>query len=231
MELRKLSESILNRPVVAVVTSYPHLPCLCERDISDALEYIGVEALFDRSLHYQPHELSAAYAGYGFGLCKDYRHEGRCRDQERDLPQEQVLGVEYTKKSLITRLESITTAYISYEPADTFLIDTGSGLEHASNYPGGAHVYWDRVRLRLIQLPLESWSRKNITKVLLIGESASNGTFMDVVRDAMAKLQDDPPQIYHKDSLFVAARGAADFATRAQANRAKWISQGGIPEL
>ena len=124
MALRKLSESTLNRPVVAAVTSYPLLPRLCEGDISDALEYIGVEALFDRSLHYQPHELSAAYAGYGFGLCTDYRNEGRCRDQERDLPQEQVLAVEYTKKSLMSRFESITRAYISYEAADTFLIDT-----------------------------------------------------------------------------------------------------------
>ena len=143
MDLRDLSQSTLNRPVVAAVTSYPRLPRLCERDISDALEYIGVEALFDRSLHYQPHELSAAYAGYGFGLCTDYRNEGRCRYQERDLPQEQVLAIEYTKESLISRLVPITRAYISYEPANTFLIDTEAGLEHASNYPGGAQVFWD----------------------------------------------------------------------------------------
>ncbi|KAL9113657.1 MAG: hypothetical protein Q9187_007586 [Circinaria calcarea] len=146
-----------------VVTTYPLLPGLCSKDVDDALEYIGLTALTDWKLVFQPHKASICH--------------------------------------------------------DTYLIDHEAGLGSLANYPDNPGAYWDRVRLRLIELPLEDWTKRRVTKVLFLGESALDKEFLQVVEDAMRRLQGDIPTIYQSDPLYIAAEGAAEFAQRAQEDR------------
>ena len=141
MELRDSTESVLGQPVVAAVTSYPFLTGLCEQDIHDALQYAGIMAIYDLKLLHQPHEVSAAYAGYGFGLCRHYTNRGDCRNEEWDLAPEEVITIEFTEQSLLLKNNGMTTAWGSFESADTHIIDYDAGLARLSDYPGGQEVY------------------------------------------------------------------------------------------
>ena len=124
-----------------VVTAYPLLPGLCNEDIDDALQYVGLTALTDRKLVFQPHEASATYVGYGFGLCKDYTDFDLCKIEEKELPHEHTLTVLYTQTFMIVVLYAMTTAYMYYEPKDTYLIDHEAGLRSLANYSDNPGAY------------------------------------------------------------------------------------------
>ena len=221
--LRCNTEHQLGSLIDSVVTAFPLLPGLCFEDIDDALDYAGLNPLTDRKLYNQPHETSAAYAGYGLGLCKNYTDVDLCHAQEKELPPEHTLAVSYTQKSMIVVLTTMERAYMYYEPDSSYIVDHEAGLGALKNYPNNHNAYWDHVRVRLMQLTLEPYTKRRIEKVLLLGESALDETFLEVVKDAMYKLQGDLPKIYMDNPLHVAARGAAEFAKRAQESRADWM--------
>lgn len=81
-QLRSKTEEELGHAISTVVTASPRLKALYEEDIVDAIEYAGLKPLTNRAPFRQPHELSAAYAGNGLGLCKHYVDFGVCQAEE-----------------------------------------------------------------------------------------------------------------------------------------------------
>lgn len=61
---------------------------------------------------------------------------------------------------------------------------------------------------------LEKYDRYHVDKVLFLGESANDSTFLSIVSDTMLTLQSDLQDIVYEDTLYVAAKSAAEFAKR-----------------
>ena len=81
----------------------------------------------------------------------------------------------------------MTHAYEPYDLDSHCLIDWNLGSnaapEHNANiYP---EDYWERVRKRIRELSLKGSARRGFTKVLLLGESALDETFLGVLRGAI----------------------------------------------
>lgn len=125
----------------SAVTIFPLLPSLYFEDISDALEYVGLIALTDRKLGFQPYETSATYVGYGFGLCKNYTDFGLYKVKEKELLYEEILAVSYSQNPMIVVLYSMSIAYINSEPESSYIVDSGAGLGALENYPDHSEAY------------------------------------------------------------------------------------------
>ena len=64
----------------AAVTS-PHLLALYGEDVGDAFDYLNLYWLRFPVRYRHLRETSAAYAGYGFGLCSNYTDLRACKDE------------------------------------------------------------------------------------------------------------------------------------------------------
>ena len=221
--LRSLAESQLGAPIISAVTSYPKLPALCKEDIDDALRRAGLIPLTSRTQVYQPHSMSAAYAGYSLGLCQHYLDLSRCRIEEGAMSVYETLQVSFTGGAMINELLLMRGALDSYSSNLNHLVDYESGLEHADRY-SDPEAYWQHVQVRLLELPLRRLQKTEIDQILLLGDSALNSTFRKVLEDTILKLQSDLPKIQDGDPLYAAAKGAAEFAKRAQEDRTKWYT-------
>lgn len=100
--------------------------------------------------------------------------------------------------------------------------------QYVVDYELGSHsllkrdfnLYWDRVQLHIEGLILKDCSREPIDKVLLLGEGGLDPILIGVLDDAISRYQNGMPKIYGEDPLYDAARGAAEFANRAQEDQA-----------
>lgn len=214
-QLRRKTEMKLGQRICSVVVSSSFSIALYEEDISDALKYAGLEPLTDRSLQNQPHQLSAASGGAGLGLCEHYEDLRKCKQEEKDLPYEQILVISFTEDALEVSLAAMKSAYQPFEPVNHHLIDWDLG-ENSLNNCSRADAYWMVVRRRILELGYSEYPKKQITTVMLLGESAHNEEFQHNVIDALQEFQDDLPVIHGADPLYLAARGAAEYAKRAK---------------
>lgn len=205
----------LGQRICSVVVSFSYSTALYEEDISDALKYASLEPLTDWSLQLQPHQLSAASGGVGLGLCKHYEDFEKCKQEEKDLPYEQVLAISYTEDALEVSLAALKSAYHPFKPEDRYLIDWALGENSMESY-SRADAYWIVVRRRILELSYSEYPNKHITAVVLLGESAQNEEFQKNVADALHEFQDDLPVIHRAGPLYLAARGAAEYAKRVE---------------
>lgn len=205
----------LGQRICSVVVSSSYSIALYDEDISDALKYAGLKPLTDRFLQLQPHQISTASGGAGLGLCEHYKDLEKCKHEEKDLPYEQVLVISYTEDALEVSLAAIKNAYQPFEPEKNHLIDWALGKNSLNNY-SRADAYWIVVRRRILELGYSEYPKKQITAVMLLGESAHNEEFQHNVIDALQEFQDDLPVIHRADPLYLAARGAAEYAKRAR---------------
>jgi hypothetical protein len=109
-----------------------------------------------------------------------------------------------------------------YASEETLLVDYKAGSDAIPEGIQEREAYWDRVRLKLLELCLDSHWDKHVDKVLLWGESANNPMFMRMAEDVIHQLQDDMPETLQADPLYIAARGAAELAKRAREDRTTW---------
>lgn len=205
----------LGQSICSVVVSFPYSIALYEEDISDALKYAGLNPLTGRSFKLQPHQLSAASGGAGLGLCEHYEDFEKCKQEEEDLPYEQVLAISYTESALAVSLAAMKSAYHPFEPENHHLIDWALGESSLDNY-SRADAYWIVIRRRILELSYSEYPNKHITAVILLGESAHNEEFQHNVIDALQEFQDHLPVIHRADPLYLAASGAAEYAERAK---------------
>ncbi|KAI9670274.1 MAG: hypothetical protein M1831_006488 [Alyxoria varia] len=105
----KLQHEVLSS---SVVISYPSLIGLYEEDILDAAIYLGFRASLRRGYHLgQPHELVAAYAGYGMGLCEHYQESLLCEEEANRLPVRAVLSVQCADNAVLLHHRVLSEAY------------------------------------------------------------------------------------------------------------------------
>lgn len=213
--LRTLTEATLGQSIHSVVVSFSRNVALYEEDVNDAIEYAGLKPLTGSSFDQQPHELAVAIAGSGFGLCEHYHDAEKCREEENRFPREQVLAISYTKDALEVSLSTMENAYQTYESKNSHFIDWNLGEGSLADY-SRADAYWMNVRRKILELSYRDYAKKPITQVLLLGESAPGETFHRVLLAALHEFQDELPTIHRADPIYLAAKGAAEFAKRAQ---------------
>ncbi|KAF2456045.1 hypothetical protein BDY21DRAFT_54994 [Lineolata rhizophorae] len=235
--LRNETESFLGHNVTSVVVSVPSLPTLRQghehiEDVQDAVEYAGLEALRP-----ELEEIQAGFAGYGLGLCKHYVDIEACYRERLDMKMSDVLALSYDRYSL-TLSRTLLTTPLRQRVQAHFAGDWSLGRQvldtdlywraHPTEYWGtiGEFIYNKGTYRR----------PESIDVVLLLGECAADPDFIEVLQDVFrgsgrmtspyyshvlsgtASLggQTNQGRLSANDTLYMAAKGAAEIAKRVQ---------------
>ncbi|KAH7409505.1 hypothetical protein BKA64DRAFT_742587 [Cadophora sp. MPI-SDFR-AT-0126] len=212
-DLRCKAEAILGTEIssIPILAVTPSLVALCEEDLVDAFEYAGLQQV--RLKNYSPgsyvHETSAAYAGYGLGLCSDPQNPAVCQKEEADMQMENILSLLFTRSALRIIYTPVRSAYFFSSLSLRFYAHWDLGLD-ARDEEG----YWKRVREAIEQGPRDYPGFPMPDKVLLMGESARDERFRSVLEEIISGWGASP-QVFGDDTEFVAAKGAAELARRS----------------
>lgn len=197
----------------SAVISYPSLVALCEEDVVDAAEYLGLAVL--RGLSYnQPREIYVAYAGHGMGLCESYKDREKCNREGLQMPTRYVLLVEYTEQALLldaTHLCEARDSLYSYtDVTASFDLGSSNGREDGHTTSVKAFVF-EYLSLRYPYQP----QPKEIM-VIMTGspESVGDVAVQKAIEAAVEELGSTANMLTSMPE-YVAARGAAELAWRA----------------
>ncbi|KAI0971688.1 hypothetical protein F4678DRAFT_71698 [Xylaria arbuscula] len=211
--LRYQASSFVGEPVSAAAISAPHLRALYNEDIEEAFEYLSLVYIKlgpSWYSHYLPTTL-AVCAGNGLGICRDYKDQAACWDEEWNMRSRYMLAVGYTRTSITTSLATITGWQNLSERAAYEILDLG----HDNRHNRDEESYWIEVRT-LLRLPVvHSPIRSNISTVLVSGDAATKLRFREVLGEAVDSVLDGVPAIFDHEPEFSAARGVAELAKRA----------------
>lgn len=199
----------------AITLSFPGLVALYEDDIEDAAEHLRLRVLKGIASH-QPHEVVAAWAGHGQGLCREYWNAMACGEEFEHTPSSFILLAEYTKQALVLHLEFVKLA-VDYPPY--FLRAAASFTLGTKDRDKTDHV--DRLRvfvLSFLNHDMPSTPHKNM-HVLVTGDMSSDDSqeLVGAIQDAMRAHGSGIKMIFDSMPEFVAARGAAELSWRAAA--------------
>lgn len=213
-DLRTLVEEQTGKPIESAGMATLNLVALYPEDLQDAFEYVGLRYLTFPVRYDVLYETSAAYAGYGYGLCSDYTDRKACRQEQEDMPSDVVMAVLYTRTVLTVSLSVMGSAYYLYEPPYRHLLDFSLGYD-ARSLHAADNEYWDAVGLKLEQIMIENPYYERPAKVLLMGDCVQDETFQSVLKKALSNQMANLPEILSDDSEGVAAKGTAEFAKRS----------------
>ena len=210
--------------------STPNLPGLSLEDLQDAMEYTGLTMLSThKHIGDKVSVVSAAFAGSYHGLCEHYEDIDACEDEEAAMPIAHILALSLSQTSFSAAYTYMQAAYRSILEKEATRFDLG--LQDLP--PGGEGpeekkaLYWSSIRETIIDIGRAS--RGTLDTLFLLGEDANNPDFIRTVQDALrVLLPNTPPQVISTmlssekqdgdelEPLYLAARGAAEFAKRAQ---------------
>jgi hypothetical protein len=220
--------------LTAAVLSSPDRIKLTDEELGDVFDYLKIQNIMagPRSL-YQLYAASAAYAGYGKGLCLSYLDEYACEREESALPLQRVLHLDLNFESLSGTISTIQTA--SERPADASFVDPELGLRGPpfEEHGGSSDNYWGAVgdRIRRFVMSFHRVNMPHMTEILLTGPAATDEDFQTVIKAALRdrvdgedvlaflgdrnrtlSIQEDWQSLF----TFATARGAAEIAKRRQ---------------
>ena len=195
-----------------------NLVALYDEDLHDAFEYVGLEYI-TFPVGYVGHnilyETSATYAGYGYGLCADYKTElEACKQEQYNMTFQTVMAVLYTDTVLSVSLSVIRSAYALWEPEYRYLADFELGYNAYAEM--NSEEYWKAVGLRLQQIMIEFPGYDRPNKVLLMGDRTDDREFREVLAKALWAQMEELPEILSEGAVEVAARGVAEMAKREE---------------
>ncbi len=209
--IAEVAEAAVGAPIPALV-SFPALPGLYQEDIVDAAYYVGLRKLAG-GLARHPHELIAAYAGYGYGLCKTYNPVHRCKPEDgQDFPPRYVLLVEYTETALLIHLDGVEKA-VELSWPNMYL---APHFELGSSRTPDEHD----VRNSVLRFVYHHYNERlgrgppNMT-VIVVGdlESVGDGKVQRATTIVLEALGSHA-EVWADNPGYVAARGAAEMALR-----------------
>ncbi len=206
-------------PITSAGVTTLHLVALYDEDLHDAFEHIGLEYLtfpVGWPGHRILYETSAAYAGYGFGLCADYTHPKACEEELNAMPHSAVMAVPFVPNVLTVSLSVLKSVYGLWEPNYRYLIDfeLGYGGEDAADAVDDGGGYWENVKMRLEQIMALNPFYDRPAKVVLMGDCVGSEMFQQTLLTALGEQMEELPEILSIGSEVVAARGVAEMAKR-----------------
>lgn len=180
-DLRDTVEDYVGHPIESGAVAGLNLVALYYEDLHDAFEYVGLKyvdlPVRDKTLL----ETSAAYAGYGYGLCSDYTDWEACHLEEKEMPMDHVMAVLYTPTVLTVSLSITASAYYLFEPQYRYTMDFSLGYDARSGEDGDKD-YWDSVQLKLEQIMMENPDYDRPSKILLMGDCVRDETFQQILQ-------------------------------------------------
>ncbi|KLJ06072.1 hypothetical protein EMPG_10516 [Blastomyces silverae] len=213
-ELKAQTEALLGHSIRSVAISSPDYVQLSASEISQVIEPLGLKNLASQ------HELSLSsseYAGYSSGFLTIPTTVDHC-EEITEKRTETILHLDYTETTLSGSISNLQDTTLHH--TENVFSDWHLGL---SKKPGFTEeeAYWDLLWRRITGHVQES--DQKITKLIITGDAAvaSNSRFVKEARNALRKfvepaalrVLDDNP-----DPVFMAAKGAAEFAKRTQEN-------------
>ena len=204
-------------PITSAGVTTMNLVALYDEDLRNAFEYVGLEYItfpvgyVGRNIVY---ETSAAYAGYGYGLCADHKTDPEaCRQEQHDMSDEVVMAVLYTDTVLSVSLSVIRPAYALWEPEYWYLADFDLGYNTYVEMES-PEEYWSAVWLKIQQIMIENPGYTPPSKVLLMGDRTDEREFREILVRALWEQMGELPEILSEGAVGVAARGVAEMAKR-----------------
>ncbi|TVY18190.1 hypothetical protein LARI1_G003133 [Lachnellula arida] len=221
-----------DQPIAAAVLSSPDRIRLTDEEINDVFDYLKLKNLMAEPDSLEDlYATSAAYAGYGLGLCTTYTDAYACEREEWRFPFQYVLHVDFNRESLsatIKRLQSARDGSVAAAFVDPDLGHAREEARLALAPESDGELYWASVSTRIRELVMSF--KPGITELLLTGTSATDARFKAALRDALhdivgedvlAVFDSDGNNVFNKDEWkatfdFATARGAAEVAKRRQ---------------
>ncbi|KAL6722231.1 hypothetical protein ACLMJK_001338 [Lecanora helva] len=207
-------------PITKAGVTTMHLVALYDEDLHDAFEYVGLEYVtfpIGDVGHNILYETSAAYAGYGYGLCSDYKDDPEaCKNEQYNMTQETVMAVVYTDTVLSVSLSEIKSAYALWEPSYRYLADFDLGYQESLSR--GKKDYWDSVNLKLQEIMIQNPYYDRPSRVILMGDRINDPVFWDTLVSALKEQMGEEaelPMMLSDGSQKAAARGVAEMTKRA----------------
>jgi len=205
---------------------------LYDEDIYDIAEYAGLDATethpwetqyFPETLlstlrfRRQPKYIDSAFMGYGLGLCEHPESDSRCKDEEAEMPNRDLITVYVSRGAVdvecpwsgrrVARTDTLSwQQHVSY-------FDDDLGLDSGDNI---GENYWFNMHTLLLNCMDVIGNWRYVTDVLLVGEMAGDERVeKEVIKAVKNRPQVEEPRVY-KDELpvFVPSRGAAEMAAR-----------------
>ncbi|KAI3327759.1 hypothetical protein HD806DRAFT_333775 [Xylariaceae sp. AK1471] len=223
--LRRDVEAVLGQRVKSAALASPDRVRLTSYEIGDVFDYLWMEDLMaDKNdpMFDQLYSMAAASAGNGDGLCLEYTNAYACGKEESSFQSLWTLQLDFSHQSLSGAMELAGTARRLGARHD--MVDLTLGARHRPHQDQDTHVeqeYWDRLQTR-IQEFVES-THRNLEKLYLTGDHASEPCFLEAVRNALAgralppvlkALENVASEKSAENFLFVTSMGAAEFAKR-----------------
>ena len=181
----------------------------------DAFEYVGLEYL-DKTwvgdMLY--HQASAAIAGNGLGLCKDFKDKELCRDEEDHMASEVVLSVMFTTDCLCVELANIQSAtYLHAYRVSPSTMDFTLGTRYLHDNPSEIY-YWEAVKDTILRGMVVGLDNHEPEAVFVMGDESRNPRFRKILEETLLQYMGKLPKIFDEDPVFRAAQGAAEMARR-----------------
>jgi hypothetical protein len=219
--------------IVAAVLSSPAFIKLTTEEVSDVLDCVKLKNLMDDGPYTLDSvwSLSAAYAGYGRGLCPTYTDADTCEQEEWYFPSQSVLHIDFNRESLSGTVHILKS--IRNWGVDAAFIDPDLGHRHekawlTSEPENNSELYWAAVSARIRELVVSyHWC---ITELLLTGTSVTDARFKTALLDALHDVvawdvlaalggrgnDTVNTEEWNEMFAFATARGAAEVAKRRQ---------------
>lgn len=194
----------------SAVIAIPNIPAIYQEDLTDAFEYLDLEYVDVHHNWRLPFlvETSVAYAGYGMGLGSNFTDKDHWCKERLAMNETQIFSVCYTKDALTTAFSMIKSAYSLWEP----MYRRNVSLELGSRFQG-EDEYWMNVEEELYALTNAFPGLPKPKKLLVLGDASGNDRFAEMIRN-LAEYYGPEAKIFSEDSVFAAAKGAAQFHRR-----------------
>lgn len=232
-KLQDVTEQWLKgEPVTAAVITSPERIRLTDRELDDVCYHSKLKNLMAIPDSFEDlHATSAAYAGYGRGLCAHYTDAYECEYEAWVFPYHFLLHIDFSRDSLSGTIKGLKTAMDGSLRESFIAPDLGLAQEEGQvTSTSDIHdsPYWTMVSSRIHELVVSF--KLPVTDLLLTGESAGNPQFQAVLRDTLHDIiapdalamfaeigeESTSPEDQKYTFEFATARGAAEVAKRRQ---------------
>ncbi|KAF2631941.1 hypothetical protein BU25DRAFT_406462 [Macroventuria anomochaeta] len=216
--VRSAIEEELGTSVSTITPVAPQLVGWLNSDFQDALDLAGLaSSRLDSNDKPTYWDTNAAFAGLGHGLCESESDFSDCLNEERQMPYEHVLFLDFDNSSF-----SATVQYLQHADQEwsySNRIDMELGWWNLPVFEVSRARFWAQIHEVILEVAGALQRAPN--KIVLLGDHGANAEFLDVVKAAMWDVLEVDVSLMlsanqAKDVGKLVARGAAGFTRRAE---------------
>jgi hypothetical protein len=107
----------------------------------------------------------------------------------------------------------LCSAYQYFESENDF---SDFKLRSNSTHDNAAdEYYWETMREQILRLMFKSAYPIKVSQVVLMGESALDAKFLQLIKSTLLEVQEELPEFFVLDPVYAAAEGATEFSIRS----------------